>query len=146
MEIVYQVRGDGVGVTFARRSDAEYVAQIWKALDNSKTWGEFRANLPVGEWAANMAAHFEDIPLDDEPFDANAVPGYLDGDYPQWLRQVAFKWLPQDLIEQYGEVQTSVLNGDFLDIPVEKLDQVVDALRALGHEVSPTDLYFGWSV
>ena len=145
-DIVYRVVAIASdSVTFARRSDAEEVALIWTALKTAKTWGEFRAKLPDGEWEANLEDFFDESPPDEEPFDAGEVPGHLDGDYPQWLRQTMLEWFPPELIDKYGDIQTSVLNGEFLDLPADKAEEIVADLRAMGHTVTPTDLYFGWS-
>jgi hypothetical protein len=145
-DIVYQVvAGAPDSVTFARRSDAEGVAQIWVALNTANTWGEFRAKLPEGEWEENLGDRFDESPPDGEPFDAGAVPGHLDGDYPQWLRQTMLKWFPQSLIDKYGDIQTSVLNGDFLDLPAAKVEEIAADLRAMGHTVDMTELDFGFS-
>ena len=146
MDIVYKeidIAPDSV--TFARRSDAEEVAQIWVALETAKTWGEFRAMLPEGEWEENLEDYFEEGPPDDKPFDSDAVPGHPDGDYPQWLRQTMLEWLPQELNGKYGEVRMSVLNGEYLDLPADKAEEIAADLRAMGHTVTPTDVYFGWS-
>jgi hypothetical protein len=35
------------GVLFAERDVARRVAQIWRAVDGSTTWGEFRAAMPA---------------------------------------------------------------------------------------------------
>lgn len=141
MDIVYRVGGDGYqGALFARRDDAERVAQIRIALDNSKTWGQFRASLPVGEWEENLADCFEDVPADAEAFSADDVPGYADGDYPQWLMQTQLDWFPPELIARYGERQDSVLNGEMLELPAGQAEVVAAELRALGHTVEETDL------
>jgi len=141
MEILYRVGGDGYeGVLFARKQDAEDVAQIRKALENSKTWGEFRANLPSGEWEQNLELCFVDFPADDKAFDTDDVPGYVDGDYPQWLKRTQLDWFPDDLIEKYGDRQTSVLNGEMLDLPASKAEEIAVELRAMGHSVEKTDL------
>ena len=34
----------------------------------------------------------------------------------------------------------SVLNGEFLDLPAHKAEQIAEDLRAMGHRVEPTDL------
>ena len=48
MDIVYRVGGDGYQCAlFAQRENAERVAQAFTALRESKTWGEFRARLPL---------------------------------------------------------------------------------------------------
>jgi len=141
MEILYRVGGDGYeGVLFARRKDAEDVAQIRKALENSKTWGEFRTNLPSGEWEQNLELCFADFPADDKAFDTDDVPGYGDGDYPQWLKQTQLEWFPPVLIEKYAEVQNSVVNGQMLELPADKAEEIPVDLRAMGHSVERTDL------
>jgi hypothetical protein len=140
MDIVYRVGGDGFdSVLFATRASAEYVAQIRKALYQSRTWGEFRANLPEGEWE-NLEWKLEDPP-DDEPFKADDIPGHADGDYPEWLRQSQLDWFPDDLTEKYdGEVTLTTLNGWVLDLPGNRAEEIADDLRALGHRVERTDL------
>lgn len=137
---MYRVGGDGFdGSLFADRASAEYVAQIRRALHQSKTWGEFKDKLPQGEWE-NLESQLEGPP-DDEPFAADNVPGHADGDYPKWLRQSQLDWFPKDLIEKYdGETTPTTLNGWVLDLPGENVDEIADDLRALGHKVERTDL------
>ncbi len=142
MDIVYRVGGDGFeSVLFADRTSAEYVAQIRKALYQSKTWGEFRRNLPEGEWENTFVDWLEEAPQDDEPFTADDAPGHADGDYPEWLRQSQLDWFPEDMIDKYnGEVGTSVLNGPMLDLPADKAEEIADELRKRGHTVERTEL------
>lgn len=150
MDIVYQIIEGSYGpgnVVFAERGRAQYVADIWKALQESNTWGELRRNLPDGEWEDHFQPHFDDyeeeVPADDELFDAEDAPGRADGDYPPWLAQEQLEWFPPELIEKYGgDVGTSVLNGEVLDLPADKAEQIADDLRAMGHTVEPTDLEF----
>jgi len=117
MDIVYRVGSDGFdSALFADRDTAEYVAQIRKALYQSKTWGEFRRNLPDGEWE-NLQWSLDDV-SEDEPFKADDIPGHADGDYPKWLRQSQLDWFPKDLIEKYdGKVTLTTLNGWVLPAP-----------------------------
>lgn len=151
MDIVYRIIEGAYGpesVVFAERGRAHYVAHIYKALEESKTWGDLRRNLPDGEWEGHFSVYFEDreeeIPADDEPFDAEEAPGYADGDYPAWLAQEQLSWFPKELIDKYGgDVDSSVLNGEFLDLPADKAEQIAEDLRAMGHTVEPTDLEFG---
>ncbi len=140
MDIVYRVSGDGYdSVLFAKRDNAEYVAKIREALYQSKTWGEFRANLPAGEWE-DLEPQLDEPP-DDEPFKADDIPGHADGDYPEWLRQSQLNWFPKDLIEKYdGEVTLTTLNGWVLDLPADRAEEIADDLRALGHTVEETNL------
>jgi hypothetical protein len=150
MDIVYRIIEGTYGpgnVVFAERGRAEYVAHIWKALQDSKTWGELRRNLPDGEWEDHFQLYFdeyeEEVPADDEPFESGDAPGQEDGDYPAWLAQEQLDWFPPELIEKYGgDAGTSVLNGEFLELPPGKAEQIADDLRAMGHTVEPTDLEF----
>ncbi len=145
MEIVYRINsGD---VVFAERNRAAYVAHIWKALEESETWGELRRNLPNGEWEEYFQPHFEEheeeIPDDDVPFEAADAPGHGDGDYPAWLAQEQLEWFPPELIKKYGgDVAQTALNGAFLELPADKAEQIAEDLRAMGHTVEPTDLEF----
>ena len=146
MNIVYRVGGDGYHcVLFAERSSAERVAQILTALRESTTWGEFRAKLPADEWEDVLQDCFDedDVRPDDARFHRDMVPGYADGDYPEWLRSSALEWFPPSLIKKYGGwVDTSVLNGDALELPASKAEAIAADLRALGHWVEHTDLEF----
>lgn len=140
MDLVYRVGGDGYeSVLFAPRHIAEYVAQIRKALYEYKTWGEFRVNLPEGEWE-NLEWQLGENP-DDKPFRADDIPGHADGDYPQWLRQFQLDWFPRDLIEKYEGTRTlTTLNGWVLDLPANHATEIAEDLRTLGHTVEETDL------
>ena len=142
MDIVYRVGGDGFdSVLFANRARAEHVAQIRKALYQSKTWGEFRRNLPEDEWEVTFGYRFDEIPQDDQPFTADDAAGHADGDYPEWLRQSQLNWFPADLVDKYdGEVSMSVLNGEMLDLPAGYAEEIADDLRQRGHKVERTDL------
>jgi len=150
MDIVYRITEGSYGpqsVVFAERGRAEYVARIYKALEGSTTWGELRRNLPDGEWEDHFQLYFdefeEDVPDDDEPFESGDAPGQGDGDYPPWLAQEQLGWFPPELIEKYGgDVGTSVLNGEVLDLPAVNAEQIAEDLRAMGHTVEPTDLEF----
>jgi hypothetical protein len=145
MDIVYRVGGDGFQCAlFAERDSAEKVAQILAALRQSTTWGEFRAKLPEGEWEDVLQYCFdEDPPADDARFHRDIVPGYADGDYPEWLRSSALEWFPASLIEKHGGwVDTTVLNGDALELPAGKAEAIAEDLRAMGHRVERSDLDF----
>lgn len=151
MDIVYRPGMGSNGqdsVVFAERSRAERVAQIRAALENSATWGEFRRALPEGEWEDTFQDYYDDAeeepPADDVAFVVNdAVPGYADGDYPEWLRQVQLEWFPKELIAKYdGEVGETVHNGPALDLPGDKAEEIAEDLRALGHTVERSDINF----
>jgi hypothetical protein len=148
VDIVYRAGMGSNGtdsVVFAERRRAERVAQIRAALENSATWGEFRRALPEGEWDDIFQDHYDDAeeesPDDDKPFHSDDVPGYAEGDYPEWLQQVQLDWFPPELIAKYGgDVGSTVLSGPVLDLPAERAEEIAAELRAMGHTVEETDL------
>ncbi len=143
MKIVYWFAYGSNGehcVVFAPQDRAEYVAQIYSSLRDSETWGEFKNNLPKGEWKRYFTEVFDEPPGEDEAFDADQVPGHPDGDYPPWLAQKQLGWFPSELIRQYdGEVGRTVLNGPSLNLPAVRAEAIAEDLRAMGHTVEETD-------
>jgi hypothetical protein len=121
-----------VAIPLGRARD---LASIHDAIRNSSTWGQFRAALPVADRRELDDVMSEGDPVDDgAPFDCMAVPGFGDGDWPEWPRASMLRWFPQDLLESVGEEETSVLNGDFAMIDARQLDAVIDGLRAAGYD------------
>ena len=148
MDIVYRMKpgsNDQETVVFAERDRAVRATQIRDAIEQSATWGQFKGALPEGEWESCFLAHFEDHeenpPADDEAFEADDIPGYAEGDYPEWLTQIQLDWFPKELIAKYGgDVGSTVLSGPVLDLPADKSELIAADLRALGHTVERTEL------
>lgn len=144
MDIVYRVGGEGYeGALFAERSTAERVAATYAAIDSSTSWTDFRTALPDGEWEL-ILENTETEPADwTEPYTADDVPGYSDGDYPEWIAHTTLDWFPRELIVKHGgEIEDSVHNGFFLTLPAESAPAVAADLRAMGHRVEETSLVF----
>ena len=119
----------------------------------SRTWGEFRQRLPVGEWPdiRRQLADPDDDPDDDArvrwedddaPFTQDQIPGQDTGDYPP----VRSEWLgdaddfPDALTRAYHEVVlASPYRAIHWQIPEECADSVAMTLRQWGHVVEPTE-------
>ena len=68
------------------------------------------------------------------------VPGYAQGDYPEWLRKSALEWFPPELIEKYtGSLEYTMPNGEALELPASRAEEIA-AICAMGHRVERTDL------
>ena len=65
-----------------------------------------------------------------------AIPGYCDGDYPDWLQAQADQFVPTDLLETYGEEVTTTLNGSYWRIPAENIDELLIALKWRKYELT----------
>jgi hypothetical protein len=135
-EIVY---ADCSGeLIFLPKNLALELAQIWTALNNSKTWGEFQANVPDHVYEEIMAEMKDDedpeaLPDPENAFDSDAIPGYDDGDWPTWPLQYMLEWMPEDIQQQYGKVVPSAVNGDCLELLEEKAGEIVLALEKRGY-------------
>jgi hypothetical protein len=126
-------------LVFVSTERALFVDQIHRAIEESKTWGEFRQRLPAGEYHTLYQDEFtadpeviaEDDspgePADDEAF-PNDVPGYSDGDYPPWLVQEPYRHLPAEILEQFSTRAPSFINGAAFPVSSLLLGLLADSL------------------
>ena len=144
--LCYRVSPANDGLVFAEPERAEYIAGIHDALQNAKTWGEFKAKLDPEEYEQILFSFDENDeprPKNSDPFDASSVPGYCDGDYPDWLQQDMDYWLPEDILEKYATNEVTMLNGNYYHIDEGHEEAICRDLKALGFEViRRDDLYF----
>jgi hypothetical protein len=139
----YTVHPNG-GLVFAEAGEAEHIHRIHFALENSKTWADFRRLMPTDEYAKIMEILEENLagdpaPSESDPFDGGLVPGYYDGDYPKWLQQSMHETLPAELLERFAIRESSVLNGPYWSIDEAHERAIVSELRRLGHTVERRD-------
>lgn len=146
------------GPVFATKEDAKHVAQVNHALSTAQTWGEYRSLLPEGEWEERgemyPALDEDGKPVmkdgqpvmeylenqdDDDPFDAETVPGVGDGDYPVWLQQMMLDWMPDEVLEKYGKHYDTRISGDSVEFDSKDLDAIIAELKALDHTVTESD-------
>ncbi len=156
----------GAGLVFIPEDDALELANLQRAIWQSKTWGEFRRRAGEARYAEVMenreASPFDEffewerksrrklteddarqeywaqpicmrLPLEEEPFDSDQVPGICDGFYPEWPAQEALKWFPRDIIRDYGSIEDSLHNGYFLSIPADSEKPIVSILSLIGY-------------
>jgi len=132
-------------LVFLPKDLALELAQIQTALDNSKTWGEFQANVPAHAYEEIMAGMKDDedpetLPQPGDTFDPDAIPGYDDGDWPIWPLQYMLEWIPKDIQQQFGTVETSATSGPCLILMPEKTDEIVKALEKQGYSCTEDEL------
>ena len=147
LDLVYTL-STHFGVVFAERDVARRTAQVWHAVQDSKTWGEFRTAMPPADWEEVINPDWEevisqrggDIPPDGTPFTPDDVAWGDDGWYlGPWLPEEEVRWFPEDLIDKYGgEVDRDNPNYDQLFLPGDAADEIAEELRARGHRVEKT--------
>jgi hypothetical protein len=134
-KLVYRVAENG-GVVFAEPDRANLIAKIHAAIRSSTTWGEFRFAMPREEYEDLVQTGFdsngEPRPKSTDPFSGELVPGWSDGDYPPWLQTEMQRILPAPVLEQFGKMESTFLNGNFWLIPEQNLEGICAALVALG--------------
>ena len=139
LDIVY-VTDSPLGALFAAREVAQCAAQIWRAVYESNTWGEFLAALPAPYREQVIDLLGEELPAKDTPFSSDDAPGWEgDGNFlGPWPPQAVLKWFPEDLIDEYGGKVEPNPNGENLELPADAGDRIAEELRARGHRVEKT--------
>lgn len=128
-------------LAFADAGTAAEEAEEIKAITAARTWGEARQirTTHISNPAAPDDDYPDENPADDEPFDVTELNVVSEGDWPPMVTSRAFKLLPKDLIDRFGTSQFTALNGDYLEIPLEREAELVAELRQRGYEVSRDD-------
>ncbi|MBY6706224.1 hypothetical protein HQ308_05360 [Rhodococcus sp. BP-241] len=127
------VYGDVDGsLIFLRRELADELVSLRSGF---ATWGEARANLAAKPWE-DIKSRFsdaeEDMPRDSEDFDLEAVPGVSDGDWPAWPAALMIQEIPSSVTNEFGSVEDSVFNGQFLQLKSDDEAEIVRALESHG--------------
>lgn len=113
---------------------AEELATLRKAINTSSTWGEFLAAVGDDANMREQLIEWELEPAPSDPFDADQLPGFKDGDWPTWPQQAMLEWLPAEVVAM-GTVEDSRINGEALAIASGLKTEVVAAMGAAGKEV-----------
>jgi hypothetical protein len=116
------------------------LAALNRALRESKTWGQLRANVPVDEFDRILELSGDAETADEAPFKIeSSIPSWYDGDYPPWPAQEMLARLPKKLIDQFVSSEDSRLNGEFSQIDLGREAEFVAALQALGYSSTRDD-------
>jgi hypothetical protein len=120
-------------------------AEVYSEILGQAGYGdldEFLSHLDVGtpvpgartealrKYAEN---HGEPLPEDDDPFDADrALGSYADGDFPPAPQLLMMEYLPDDVIEEFGNVYNTNFNGTFVDFDKDQITEIIAALEKDG--------------
>ncbi|BBH71853.1 hypothetical protein ACTI_85380 [Actinoplanes sp. OR16] len=125
-------------LAFADDGTAAEEAREIEAIAAARTYGEAR-QIEVRHVSYNPAGWDYTDAEDDEPFDINKVGAVQDGDWPPMMASRAMRLLPEDLLKQFGTMADTTLNGPYMEIPLDREEAIVAALRERGHEVRRDD-------
>lgn len=135
-EIVYGVLATEHYLVLVPRQRAEELASIHAAVQESQSWDEFRSRIPQHDWRELVRVFEENEEEPSEPFEPDAVPGYADGDWPDWPAQRMLDWVPKPIQERFGRMRDSVFSGPFLELDPTCSDEIAEALERHGFQVS----------
>jgi hypothetical protein len=122
-------------VVMIPEDEAMVLDQLYDAL-GARTWAEFRQLAPEAWYRSAVERTFgeeSEAPDAATPFDPEQVWGYSDGDWPTWPQQRMLEWVPKQVQAEFGNAETSCINGSFLSIEARHMDSVVAAMEALGY-------------
>ena len=117
--ILNKIRGWNDGEE-KRLGDFEVFYEGLRKIDSSVTkeagYQAYR-RLPVGQR----------LPTDNDVFDAADIPGFCDGDWPNWPAQEMLAWVPRLIQVKYGSQIRSTLNGPFLRLDPQREYDILKA-------------------
>jgi len=137
--LYWRVSPANEGLVFATPERAEEIDALHRAVEDSQTWGAFRAAMPADEYEQIVSIVFdeagEERPEPGTPFDSSVVPGFCDGDYPPWLQKEMQSVLPPDVIDRFGRWEQTAINGVYLHFDEGFRPRVVAMLMRAGYQV-----------
>lgn len=84
-------------------------------------------------------AFSERLPNENDAFDRATIPGFCDGDWPDWPQQEMLNWIPQAIQKTYGQRVASTLNGPFLSFRTDDEKVIVEAFIELAYRCHRDD-------
>lgn len=133
--LLYYVTSPAVVV--APAEDALLIDCIFRALKESKTWGDFHRAVP--EEYERIMQTFDEAdesrPADNDAFDKNKIGGADEGDYPRWLRQEMLEWLPEAAIIECLDIGQSAVSGPCPEVRPDNAERLIELLRQAGYKL-----------
>ncbi|HVX69862.1 MAG TPA: hypothetical protein VHA79_09250 [Mycobacteriales bacterium] len=126
-------------LAFANGDTAHAEANEIVAIATARTFGE-AAGITTVHVSNPAVDTVEDGAVEpDEPMNILRCYGVEDGDWPPMVTSRALRLLPAAIREEFGTVQTTIYNGDYLEVPLAAERGVVEALTKAGFEVFRND-------
>lgn len=79
------------------------------------------------------------MPIDSDRFKAEQLPGFSDGDWPEWPAQQALDWVPPEIQRRFGKTNSSVLNGPFLELDPQRAAEIIAAMEEVDYVCERND-------
>lgn len=136
-ELVYGDIGGRLGLVFLEEGYATDIKAFRSALCKAVTWGELRGMVSKKRYRETVKRwkNYEleaPSPNPDDDFDAESLPGYADGDWPEFAPNMMGTWVDDEIIYEYGWY-VPTMNGSHPVIDFENEEEVVSLLEVQGH-------------
>jgi hypothetical protein len=127
---------EGSNLVFVKEKKAKRLASVHIAIGTAKTWGTFRRKMPAEDLryvVDRLQEREEPLPRKRDKFGFGLLPSaYFDGDWPGWPEQMMLDWMPEEIVEKYGQAPCSVLNGHYLVLRMSDAEEILKALERDG--------------
>ena len=143
----------GEGIVFLEKSYALDIANYRDALFRARTWGELRSKVDeeryeetVNAWVESEVDRLEaegetesgaglevSPPNPEDPFDAEEIWGYADGDWPEFAPDVMITWVDKEILREYGRHVDTVLDDGYTVIDPKHEEEVASLLEERGY-------------
>ena len=127
---------EGSNLVFIQEKQAKRLAKVHDTIGTAKTWGTFCRKMPAEDLkyvVDHLRESEEPLPRKRDGFGANMLPGsYFDGDWPGWPEQMMLDFMPEAIVEKYGQTPCSVLNGHYLVLQVSDAEEILKVLEREG--------------
>lgn len=143
--LVYRISPINGTVVFADPQRARHVDRLNRA-SYSATWAEFRKAMPRAEYS-EVVQYFDDVgkrrPKGSDPFSADQLPGFSEGEHVPWLQRHMDCVLPDDILYRFAVRETGFTSGSWWSISSANVSEILAALRESGYVVEEAkDLEF----
>jgi hypothetical protein len=114
-------------------SDAQRLAILNDGLQDAVTWADLLQRIrDEPQLLRDLRERYgEDLPDGTEPFDADEIAGFADGNWPAYPKREMVRWLPESIVA-LGVVSPTLFGGDFMQIDAARRRDVILGLRRLG--------------
>lgn len=141
-ELVYGHSGGRLGLVFLEEDYAEEIRDFRTALRSAATWGELGNMVRKKRYreTVEILKGYENgfPPNPEDEFDAESLPGYADGDWPEFAPNAMGRWVDEEIIYEYGWYAPT-MNGFHPVIDVENEEEVVALIEEQGHVCTRDD-------
>ena len=144
-------------LVFIDEEEARDLVQLHRALGRARTWGEFKAQAP-SHWYEDAVERLKEQFLDElqyeddesdsteeptfeEPapeqaFDAEEIPGHVDGEWPGFPHVSMGSWVPDEVQDRFGSMTHSWgLDATYwIVLAPEHEEEIVSVMREHGYD------------